>query len=95
LLLALKRSNIVLYTNSSAGNLRGYRKWRKISGRPRSELGKRCRDGVASLTQSAAGSSAPPFMGQFLGDCIGAHGDIGPRPYPLARHRGKRGALSY
>jgi hypothetical protein len=57
LLLVLKRPDIVLHTNGSGGDIGGYVKWRKISGGTRSELGKRCRDGFASLKKTAASES--------------------------------------
>ena len=52
MLLVLKRPDIVLHTNGSEGDIRGHVKWRKISGGTRSALGKRCRDGFASLKKT-------------------------------------------
>jgi hypothetical protein len=52
LLLVLKRPEIPLHTNASEGDLRGYVKWRKISGGTRSGIGKHCRDGLASLKKT-------------------------------------------
>jgi hypothetical protein len=49
LLLVLKRPDIPLHTNGSEGDIRGFVKWRKISGGTRSDLGRRCRDTFASL----------------------------------------------
>ena len=48
----LKRPDIVLHINASEGDLRCYVKWCKNSGGTRSEPGKRCRDGFASLKQT-------------------------------------------
>jgi hypothetical protein len=49
LLRVLERPDVVLHTDGSEGDLRGFVKWRKISGGTRSELGRQCRDGVASV----------------------------------------------
>ena len=59
LLLVLKRPDIVLHTNGSEGDIRGYVKWRKISGGTRSDLGRHCRDGFASRSGPAASSASP------------------------------------
>jgi hypothetical protein len=48
----LQRPDIVLRTNGSEGDIRGYVKWRKISGGTRSDLSKHCRDGFASLKKT-------------------------------------------
>jgi len=84
LLLVLKRPDIVLHTNASEGDIRGYVKWRKISGGTRSELGKRCRDGFASLKKTCRKLGISFW--DYLGDRIGAHGDIAPLP-DLIRER--------
>ncbi len=52
LLLVLSRPDIPLHTNNSEGDIRVYVKWRKISGGTRSDLGKRCRDSLASLNKT-------------------------------------------
>lgn len=52
LLLVLERPDLVLHTNGSEGDIRGFVKWRKISGGTRSDLGKDCRDGFASLKKT-------------------------------------------
>ena len=52
LLLVLERPDLVLHTNGSEGDLRGFVKWRKISGGTRSDRGKDCRDGFASLKKT-------------------------------------------
>ena len=78
LLLVLKRPDIVLHTNGSEGDIRGYVKWRKISGGTRSELGKRCRDGFASLKKTCRKLGLSFW--DYLGDRIGGHGDIAPLP---------------
>jgi hypothetical protein len=52
LLLVLERPDLVLHTNGSESDIRGYVKWRKISGGTRSDLGKDCRDGFASLKKT-------------------------------------------
>jgi hypothetical protein len=78
LLLVLKRPDIVLHTNGSEGDIRGYVKWRKISGGTRSNPGKRCRDGFASLKKTCR-KLGISFWG-YLGDRIGQHGEIAPLP---------------
>ncbi len=52
LLLVLERPDLVLHTNGSEGDIRGFVKWRTISGGTRSDLGKDCRDGFASLKKT-------------------------------------------
>jgi len=78
LLLVLKRPDIVLHTNGSEGDIRGYVKWRKISGGTRSDLGKRCRDGFASLKKTCRKLGISFW--DYLGDRIGRHGNIAPLP---------------
>jgi hypothetical protein len=78
LLLALKRPDIVLHTNGSEGDIRGYVKWRKISSGTRSELGKRCRDSFASLKQTCRKLGLSFW--DYLGDRIGGHHSILPLP---------------
>jgi hypothetical protein len=84
LLLVLKRPDIVLHTNGSEGDIRGYVKWRKISGGTRSELGKRCRDGFASLKKTCRKLGISFW--DYLGDRIKQHGKIPPLP-DLIRER--------
>ena len=78
LLLVLKRPDIVLHTNGSEGDIRGYVKWRKISGGTRSDLGRRCRDGFASLKKTCRKLGISFW--DYLGDRIGRHGNIAPLP---------------
>jgi len=78
LLLVLKRPDIVLHTNGSEGDIRGYVKWRKISGGTRSDLGKRCRDGFASLKKTCRKLGVSFW--DYLGDRIAQHGNIPPLP---------------
>jgi hypothetical protein len=78
LLLVLKRPDIVLHTNGSEGDIRGYVKWRKISGGTRSDLGKCCRDGFASLKKTCRKLGVSFW--DYLGDRIGQHGAIAPLP---------------
>ena len=78
LLLVLKRPDIVLQTNGSEGDIRGHVKWRKISGGTRSGLGKRCRDGFASLNKTCRKLGISFW--DYLGDRIGGHGAIAPLP---------------
>ncbi len=78
LLLVLQRPDIVLHTNGSEGDIRGHVKWRKISGGTRSELGKRCRDGFASLKKTCRKLGISFWS--YLGDRIGQHGEIAPLP---------------
>ena len=78
LLLVLKRPDIVLHTNGSEGDIRGYVKWRKISGGTRSDLGRRCRDGFASLKKTCRKLGVSFW--DYLGDRIGQHGVIAPLP---------------
>ena len=76
LLLVLQRPDIVLHTNGSEGDIRGYVKWRKISGGTRSDLGKRCRDGFASLKKTCRKLGISFW--DYLGDRIGQQGEIAP-----------------
>ncbi len=78
LLLVLKRPEVVLHTNGSEGDIRGYVKWRKISGGTSSDLGKRCRDGFASLKKTCRQLGVSSW--DYLGDRIGQHGAITPLP---------------
>jgi hypothetical protein len=78
LLLVLKRPDIVLHTNASEGDIRGHVKWRKISGGTRSDLGRRCRDGFASLKKTCRKLGISFW--DYLGDRIGRHGNIAPLP---------------
>lgn len=78
LLLVLKRPDIVLHTNGSEGDIRGHVKWRKISGGTRSDLGKRCRDGFASLKKTCRKLGISFW--DYLGDRIAQHGNIAPLP---------------
>ncbi|WP_323697043.1 MULTISPECIES: IS66 family transposase [Thiorhodovibrio] len=78
LLLVLQRPEIVLYTNGSEGDIRGYVKWRKISGGTRSDLGRRCREGFASLKKTCR-KLGISFWG-YLGDRIEGHHNIPPLP---------------
>jgi hypothetical protein len=79
-----KRPDIVLHTNGTESDVRGYVKWRKISGGTRSNLGKRCRDGFASLKKTCR-KLGISFWG-YLVDRIEQHGDIPPLP-DLTRQR--------
>ncbi len=78
LLLVLKRPDIVLHTNASESDIRGYVKWRKISGGTRSDLGKRCRDGFASLKKTCRKLGISFW--DYLGERIAQHGAIPPLP---------------
>jgi len=78
LLLVLKRPDIVLHTNGSEGDIRDYVKWRKISGGTRSDPGKRCRDGFASLKKTCRKLGISFW--DYLGDRINGHGTIAPLP---------------
>jgi len=69
---------LVLHTNGSEGDIRGYVKWRKISGGTRSDLGKRCRDGFASLKKTCRKLGISFW--DYLGERIGQQGQIAPLP---------------
>jgi hypothetical protein len=49
LLLVLRRPDVPLHTNGSETDIRDFVKKRKVSGGPRSDLGRQCRDTFASL----------------------------------------------
>lgn len=74
LLLVLKRVDIPLHTNGSEGDIRGFVKWRKISGGTRSDLGKRCRDTFASLKKTCRKLGISFW--DYLADRIERHGTI-------------------
>ena len=78
LLLVLKRPDIVLHTNGSEGDIRGFVKWRKISGGTRSDLGRRCRDGFASLKKTCRKLGISFW--DYLGDRIRQQRGIAPLP---------------
>ena len=78
LLLVLQRPDIVLHTNGSEGDIRGYVKWRKISGGTRSDLGRLCRDSFASLKKTCRKLGISFW--DYLGDRIAQHGGIAPLP---------------
>jgi hypothetical protein len=52
LLLVLLRPDIPLHTNGSENDIRGDVKWRTLGGGIRGDLGRRCRDTVASLKKT-------------------------------------------
>jgi hypothetical protein len=91
LLLVLKRPDIVLHTNGSEGDIRGYVKWRKISGGTRSDLGRRCRDGFASLKKTCRKLGISFW--DYLGDRIGRHGNIAPLPEIIRERAAAAGAV--
>jgi hypothetical protein len=78
LLLVLLRPDIPLHTNASENDIRGYVKWRKISGGTRSDLGRRCRDTFASLKKTCRKLGISFW--DYLNDRIGQVGDIQPLP---------------
>ena len=78
LLLVLQRPDIPLHTNGSENDIRGYVKWRKISGGTRSDLGRRCRDSFASLKKTCRKLGISFW--DYLTDRIGQHGAIPPLP---------------
>jgi hypothetical protein len=84
LLRVLERPDVVLHTNGSEGDLRGFVKWRKISGGTRSELGRQCRDGFASLKKTCRKLGISFW--DYLGDRIKQLGTIPPLP-DLIRQR--------
>jgi len=69
---------IPLHTNGSENDIRGYVKWRKVSGGTRSALGKQCRDTFASLKKPCR-KLGIAFWG-YLTDRIEQHGAIPPLP---------------
>jgi hypothetical protein len=91
LLLVLKRPDIVLHTNGSEGDIRDHVKWRKISGGTRSDLGRRCRDGFASLKKTCRKLGISFW--DYLGDRIGRHGNIAPLPQIIRQRAAAVGAL--
>ena len=91
LLLVLKRPDIVLHTNGSEGDIRDHVKWRKISGGTRSDLGKRCRDGFASLKKTCRKLGISFW--DYLGDRIAGHGNIAPLPEIIRERAAAVGAL--
>jgi len=91
LLLVLKRPDIVLHTNGSEGDIRDYVKWRKISGGTRSDLGKRCRDGFASL-KTTCRKLGISFW-DYLGDRIGGNGNIAPLPDIIRERAAAAGSM--
>lgn len=78
LLLVLKRPDIPLHTNSSENDIRGYVKWRKVSGGTRSDLGRRCRDTFASLKKTCRKLGLSFW--DYLADRIEHKGQIPPLP---------------
>lgn len=84
LLLVLLRPDIPLHTNGSENDIRGYVKWRKISGGTRSDLGRRCRDTFASLKKTCR-KLGFSFWG-YLNDRIGQVGAI-PQLPEIVRQR--------
>ncbi len=74
----LLRPDIPLHTNGSENDIRGYVKWRKISGGTRSDLGRRCRDTFASLKKTCRKLGISFW--DYLNDRIGQVGDIPPLP---------------
>jgi hypothetical protein len=78
LLLVLERPDIPLHTNGSEGDIRGFVKWRKISGTTRSDLGQRCRDSFASLKKTC--HKLGLSFWDYLGDRLHQHGAIPPLP---------------
>ena len=93
LLLVLKRPDIPLHTNGSEGDIRGYVKWRKISGGTRSDLGKRCRDSFASLNKTCR-KLGISFWG-FLADRIQLQGAIPLLPDIVRQRAAATGAMGY
>lgn len=84
LLLVLKRPDIPLHTNGSENDIRGYVKWRKVSGGARSDLGKRCRDTFASLKKTCRKLGISFW--DYLADRIEQKDEIPPLP-DLIRQR--------
>jgi Transposase IS66 family len=78
LLLVLKRPEIPLHTNGSENDLRGYVKWRKVSGGTRSDLGRQCRDTFASLKKTCRKLGISYW--DYLADRIESKGMIPPLP---------------
>jgi len=78
LLLVLLRPDLPLHTNGSENDIRGYVKWRKISGGTRSDLGRRCRDTFARLKKTCR--KLRISFWDYLNDRIHQVGDIPPLP---------------
>lgn len=78
LLLVLLRPDVPLHTNGSENDIRGFVKWRKISGGTRSDLGRRCRDTFASLKKTCRKLGISFW--DYLNDRIGQVGAIPPLP---------------
>jgi hypothetical protein len=74
LLLVLERPDLVLHTNGSEGDIRTFVKWRKISGGTRSDRGKDCRDGFASLKKTCRNPGISFW--DYLGDRIKQLGTV-------------------
>ena len=74
LLLVLQRPDIPLHTNGSENDIRGYVKWRKVSGGTRSDRGKQCRDTFASLKKTCRKLGISFW--DYLTDRIEQHGAI-------------------
>jgi len=77
-LLVLKRPDIPLHTNGSENDIRGYVKWRKVSGGTRNDLGRRCRDTFASLKKTCRKLGVSFWA--YLTDRIEQRGEIAPLP---------------
>ena len=75
----------------SEGDIRDYVKWRKISGGTRSDLGKRCRDGFASL-KTTCRKLGISFW-DYLGDRIGGNGNIAPLPDIIRERAAAAGSM--
>ena len=78
LLLVLLRPDVPLHTNGSENDIRGFVKWRKVSGGTRSDLGRRCRDTFASLKKTCRKLGISFW--DYLNDRIGQVGAIPPLP---------------
>jgi len=89
LLLVLQRPDIPLHTNGSENDIRGYVKWRKVSGGTRSNLGKQCRDTFASLKKTCRKLGISFW--DYLTDRIEQHGAIPPLA-DIVRERALAGA---
>jgi len=83
LLLVLKRPDIPLHTNGSENDIRGYVKWRKVSGGTRNDLGKRCRDTFASLKKTCR--KLDISFWEYLTDRIEQRGEIASLPDIIRR----------
>jgi hypothetical protein len=90
LLLVLLRPDIPLHTNGSENDIRGYVKWRKISGGTRSHLGRRCRDTFASLKKTCRKLGISFW--DYLNDRIEQTGTIPPLP-DIVRERAATAAM--